>query len=173
MIPPLPWLERRFTMDLPPALLPAVLERLRGTPARAAGLVAGASDEALRARHGGWSAQEHIGHLDDLHELDETRLAEFLDGRPVLSAADMENRRTHGAAHNAEAIAGLLERLRRRRAGLLERLDALTVEQAGITARHLRLGRPVKLVDWAFFVAEHDDHHLAQARYALRGASGL
>ena len=27
---------------------------------------------------------------------------------------------------------------------------------------HPRLGTPMRLIDLAFFVAEHDDHHLAQ-----------
>jgi hypothetical protein len=29
------------------------------------------------------------------------------------------------------------------------------------TALHPRLKRPMRLVDLCFFVAEHDDHHLA------------
>src|SRR5262245_17534054 len=174
MIPPLPWLERRWTLELPAAALPALLERLRGTAARAAELVAGATAAALRTRPGAgdWSAQEHIAHLDDLHELDEKRLGEFLARAPALTAADMGNRRTHEAGHNDQPIAAILERLRQRRAHPVERMDALTLDQAGISSLHPRLGRPLRLVDWAYFVAEHDDHHLAQARYALHRAAG-
>jgi hypothetical protein len=173
MIAPLPWLERRWTLELPAAALPAVLERLRGTAARAGELVAGATAEALRARPapGSWSAQEHIAHLDDLHELDEKRLDEFLARAPALTAADMGNRRTHEAGHNEQPIAAILDRLRRRRDELVARLDLLTQEQAGIASHHPRLGRTLRLVDWAYFVAEHDDHHLAQARYALQRVS--
>jgi len=167
MIAPLPWLERRWSLELPAAALPAVLERLRGTAARAAELVAGAPDAALRTRSAGWSAQEHIAHLDDLHELDEKRLQEFLARAPALTAADMSNRRTHEARHNEEPIAAILERLRGRRAELVERMDVLSLAEAEIACLHPRLGRPLRLVDWAYFVAEHDDHHLAQARYAL------
>jgi hypothetical protein len=53
----LDWLDRTWPFDLPVGAFPAVLERLRGTPARAEELVAGAHDdhqlvrgrEALRA----------------------------------------------------------------------------------------------------------------------------
>jgi hypothetical protein len=31
-------------------------------------------------------------------------------------------------------------------------------------ARHPRLGTPMRLIDLAYFVAEHDDHHLARLR---------
>ena len=91
MIEPGKWFARAWSFGLPVAQFPNVLERLRGTPARAASLVARAPEGALSARNGrSWSAKEHIAHLDDLHELDETRLAEFLARAPVLAAADIE-----------------------------------------------------------------------------------
>jgi hypothetical protein len=37
-------------------------------------------------------------------------------------------------------------------------------EQIVRTAVHPRLQMPMRLVDWAYFVAEHDDHHLARIR---------
>ena len=33
------------------------------------------------------------------------------------------------------------------------------------SALHPRLGTPMRLIDLAFFVAEHDDHHLAQITF--------
>jgi hypothetical protein len=38
-------------------------------------------------------------------------------------------------------------------------------------AVHPRLERSLSVLDWMFFVAEHDDHHLAKAREIMRTAS--
>ena len=55
-------------------------------------------------------------------------------------------------------------RLGRRRLELVNRLGTLSEADVGAIATHPRLGQPMRLIDWAFFVAEHDDHHLASAR---------
>jgi len=173
MVRLIPWTSRNWTFDAAVGTFPALLERLRGTPARAADLVAGASDALLSGRPDNtWSVKQHIGHLDDLHELDERRITEFVAGAATLSAADMTNRRTHAADHNTVPADVLVIRFRTRRAALVERMDALTEEQVGATAIHPRLGRPMRLIDWACFVAEHDDHHLAAARRAMRLLAG-
>jgi len=36
------------------------------------------------------------------------------------------------------------------------------------TARHPRLGTPMRLIDIAFFTAEHDDHHLSRITELMR-----
>jgi hypothetical protein len=167
MIAPIKWLERSWTFDLPAAAFPAILERLRGTPARAADLVSGVPESVLGRRLDGWSIKEHIGHLDDLHALDEARLGEFAASVPVLSAADMGNERTEAAGHNARPVREILDQLRRHRASLVDRMDALSLDDVQATSQHPRLKRPVRLIDWAYFVAEHDDHHLVQARRVL------
>ncbi|AHG92717.1 DinB-like domain protein (plasmid) [Gemmatirosa kalamazoonensis] len=171
MIRLIDWTARTWTFDLPVGAFPAVVERVRGTPARAAALVDGVPEHALGARvDGAWSAKDHIGHLDDLHDLDDRRLTEFLDGARTLTAADMTNRRTHDANHADMPIAVILARLVAHRAELVARLDALTEADVAATAMHPRLQRPMRLVDWLQFVAEHDDHHLVRAREALRAA---
>jgi hypothetical protein len=45
-----------------------------------------------------------------------------------------------------------------------------TSDEAGLASEHPRLRRPLRLVDWLYFLAEHDDHHLAKAREILRRA---
>jgi hypothetical protein len=169
----IPWTQRTWTFGLPIGAFATVLERLRGTPARAAELVSGVPDALLRAApNATWSAKQHIAHLDDLHELDERRLGEFLGGAAILSAADMTNRRTHEADHNALSAEGIVRRLRTRRIDLVQRMEALSEAQVGATATHPRLRQPVRLIDWAVFVAEHDDHHLASARATISRARG-
>jgi hypothetical protein len=168
MISSVAWTARTFTFGLPIGAFPAVLERLRGTPARAAELVYSVSEESLSARpNGKWSVKEHLGHLDDLRVLDEQRLGEFLAGATVLSAADMTNQLTEDAGHNDAPIAVILEHLRSHRLEWVRKLEALTEEKLARTALHPRLKQTVRLLDWACFIADHDDHHLAAARRAL------
>lgn len=162
------WTARVFDHHLPVELVPDILERLRGTPLRAEALLEEFSDADVRAPRGGWSALEHIGHLDDLHALDVRRLDEYLSRAPALTAADMSNSATDHARHNERSTTEVLERFRRRRGELIARLERLTPEEAAIAAEHPRLRRPFRLVDWLYFLAEHDDHHLAKAREALR-----
>ena len=107
-----------------------------------------------------------VGYLNliDLDELDHTRLDEFIAGAPQLSAADMSNRRTYDAGYNDVAANTILDYFRARRAELVERLEELSDAEIERTAVHPRLQKPMRLVDWAYFVAEHDDHHLARIR---------
>jgi hypothetical protein len=172
MITPMRWFDRTFTFGLPIGAFPPVLERLRGTPARAAELVAGVPPEVLTRRAGGkWSIQEHIAHLADLGVLDDKRLHDYLASASTLSLADLENRATEQADHNRQPIAVVLARLRTGRAELVRRMDALTKDEAGRTAIHPRLKQPMRLMDWAIFVAEHDDHHLAHVHQAIAKAT--
>ncbi len=161
-----PWRERTWVFGtLPVGAYPAVLERLRGTAARAAELIAGATDAQLRAKPGpGWSVKQHIGHLDDLHELDVQRLEEFIASVDVLTAADMTNRRTNEGRHDDLPADTIVAHFRANRDALIDRMEQLTDAQIAVTAMHPRLEQPMRLIDWAYFVAEHDDHHLAAAR---------
>ena len=172
MIDPTRWFERRWNFSLPIGAFPAVLERLRGTPVRVAALVGGIPEGVLGARNGDtWSAKEHLGHLDDLHELDQTRFENFLARAGTLAVADLTNQRTQTANHNATSIVDILQRLGDHRQGLVTRMESATAEDIGTVCVHPRLKQPMRLIDWAFFVAEHDDHHLVAARLAIRSAS--
>src|SRR5512139_2919631 len=92
------WFDRRFAFDLPLWLAPNVLERLRGTPARLEERLRPLPPALLvRQPAGAWSIQEHAGHLGDLEPHWWTRLDDLDAGRPALTPADLENRRTHGA----------------------------------------------------------------------------
>ncbi len=159
------WVEREFEFNLPVGVFPSVLERLRGTPARVEELTRGLAPEPLTERRGGkWSAQEHVGHLSDLDELHEGRLEDYERGLEVLRAADMSNRKTEEADHNSARLEELLARFRSARESFVRRLEALTEEEVAASAIHPRLGRQMRVIDLALFVAEHDDHHLASIR---------
>ena len=163
------WVEREFTLGLPAWMFPNVIERLRGTPARVAELTRPLAPGVLARRDGErWSIQEHVGHLHDLGWLDHARVEDFEAGRAVLTAADMTNRKTHEADHNSRDFAELLAEFRRERGEFVRRLEAFDDETAGRTALHPRIQRPMRVVDFAFFVAEHDDHHLAAISELIR-----
>jgi selenocysteine lyase/cysteine desulfurase len=174
MIKPLPWTQRKFEQRVELDSWPGLVQRIRGTPARAAALAADAADAELSRRPSpdAWSAKEHIGHLADLHPLDDKRLAEYLAGAGELSAADPSNAATYAANHNATPIERILDQLAEGRAALAERLEALSESDLQRVAIHPRLRQPMRLIDWCHFVAEHDDHHLAAAFAALRSATG-
>ena len=157
------WFERRFVFDLPVWMYPNVVERLRGTPAGVEALVRDVSSEVLVHRPGeGWSIQENVGHLLDLEPLWMGRLDDLLSGTPRLRDADLTNQRTHQAHHNAHPISDILKAFRMARIQLVQRLDTLDEASVECTAMHPRLEQPMRLLDLVFFVAEHDDHHLAQ-----------
>ena len=157
------WFDRRFSFELPEELFPVVVERLRGTPARIEDKVRSLSTTVLTRRDGdAWSIQEHIGHLLDLDELHDARLDDYLAGAAVLRAADLANRKTWEADHNARPIEDLLQAFRRGRESFVARLDAWDESLIALTALHPRLNQPMRVIDMAFFTAEHDDHHLAR-----------
>lgn len=165
MIAQIAWLDRHFDFNHSVGVFPPLLERLRGTPARAKELVADISETVLATRvNGKWSVKEHLGHLVDLQPLDERRLKEFLDGAEELSPADVDNRATENANHQGVPIAEIIRRLSGGREELIRRLEALTENEVTRVALHPRLQKRMRLLDWLYFLAEHDDHHLALAR---------
>jgi uncharacterized damage-inducible protein DinB len=156
------WLERKFAYLPPAGEFPMIVERLRGTPARVADRVAPSARIPLARRDGdGWSIQEHVGHLLDLEPLWTIRVEEFLAGARALSTADMSNRKTYEAHHGERAVAAIVAEFSVARSRLVARLDGATDTDVERVAIHPRLKRPMGLVDLCFFVAEHDDHHLA------------
>lgn len=163
------WFERTFTLGLPPEAFPDILERLRGTPARLEERVSGLGRETLVRRPGeAWSIQENVGHLLDLEALWAGRLDEFARGDDRLRPADLENRKTHDARHNESPMEELLTEFRRARSEIVGRAEGLGPSSLGHTALHPRLGQPMTVVDHLFFVAEHDDHHLATIGELIR-----
>jgi uncharacterized damage-inducible protein DinB len=176
-IPLLPedWLEKQFTFAHPLGTFLAVLERVRGTPARLEELIGGLPSAILTTRIGdAWSIQEQVGHLSDLEGLHEGRLDDYRAGLPALRAADLTNRRTYERDHNQRAMADVLAEFRAVRGAFVARLAAMDAEQVSRTALHPRLNMPMRVLDLAQFVAEHDDHHLASIRLlatALIGAN--
>ena len=167
------WFDRTFRFDFPVGQFPNVCVRLRGTPARLEEIVRDGRPDVLTRKVGSkWSAQEHVGHLLDLEPLWIARVDDFLSGGASLTAADLTNRKTDEANHNARPVTQILADFRSARGRLLDRLDALPTDALERTMLHPRLQQPMRLVDHLYFAAEHDDHHLAAIWALLRPGAG-
>jgi uncharacterized damage-inducible protein DinB len=163
------WFEREFPTNVPVWLFSSILERLRGTPARLEERVAAIPSHFLTVKlRQQWSIQQNIGHLLDLEPLWHGRIGDILAGAAQLRPTDLANRATDLADHNAKAIGLVLSDFRAARMALITTLEALDQADFGKTALHPRLKTPMGIVEKMLFVADHDDHHLAQITALLR-----
>jgi uncharacterized damage-inducible protein DinB len=163
------WFERKFKFDLAVWMYPNIVERLRGTPARLEERIGPLSARVLTHRDGdAWSIQENIGHLHAVEALWLARLNNFDAGEKHLDPADLENRRTYEADYNAQPIGEVLGSFREAREEFVERLDRYDEAFVLRSAMHPRLETPMRVIDLAFFTAEHDDHHLARITELIR-----
>jgi uncharacterized damage-inducible protein DinB len=157
------WFERKFEFTFPVELHPNLCARLRGTPARLEELVHEAPrDLLIRKTEEKWSPQEQAGHLLDLEPLWMARVDDFLTGGTELTVADLQNRKTHDANHNARSVDEILRGFRDERTRLVKRVEGTGPALFARTMLHPRLKQPMRLIDHLYFVAEHDDHHLAR-----------
>jgi len=164
------WFERKFEFTFPVELHPNVCARLRGTPARLEEALRGRSHEILiRKAQGKWSAQEHAGHLLDLEALWLARVEDYVAASDQLTVADLRNRKTDEADYNARPLEQVLMEFRGARERLLKRVDGLDASLFARSILHPRLKTPMRLVDHLYFVAEHDDHHLARVWELVNG----
>jgi len=144
-------------------VVPNLRVRLRGTPARLEDALRGRSRGNLIGKlQGKWSAQEHGGHLLDLEPLWLARVNDYVVGSKQLTVADLTNRKTDESNHNARPLEEIFADFRHAREGLLKRMDELDPSLFARSIPHPRLKTPMRLADHLYFVAEHDDHHLAR-----------
>jgi uncharacterized damage-inducible protein DinB len=164
------WFDRHFEFTFSLDLFQNLCVRLRGTPARLEEIMRGSNGDILIDKpEGKWSAQEHAGHLLDLESLWAQRVEDFLSGKSELTAADLSNRKTDEANHNSRRVEDILAAFRRGRRQLVDRVTEIDPTSVRRTILHPRLQQPMRLVDHLYFVAEHDDHHLARIWELLHG----
>jgi uncharacterized damage-inducible protein DinB len=166
------WFERKFEFSFSVELFPNLCARLRGTPARLDETLRGRSRQILiNKAQEKWSAQEHAGHLLDLEPLWLTRVEDYVAAAGQLTVADLRNRKTDEANHNARPLQQILSEFRAAREILLKRVGELNASLFSRSIPHPRLKVPMRLVDHLYFVAEHDDHHLARIWELLKPTS--
>ncbi len=157
------WFDRRFNFDTEQNIFPAIIERLRGTPARLEEKFKSIPADILETKvDNTWSIKENIGHLTDLEPLWQKRLNEIINAQTELSPTDLLNRKTDLANHNTKSLEELLSSFRQIRTETVSMLEKLDEEIIFRSALHPRLKMPMRTMDLFLFVAEHDDHHLAR-----------
>jgi len=160
------WFDRKFSPIDDNGILPCIIERLEGTPARLTEKMKQVSQTILSvSKDHKWSIKREIGHLIDLEPLWLERAKEIIAGEPDLKKADLTNTKTHEADHDERELAALIADFSTHRQYLVQLLKALKDADLDKAAKHPRLGTPMKIIDLAYFVAEHDDHHLAQITF--------
>jgi uncharacterized damage-inducible protein DinB len=167
------WFERKFDFSFPAEVYPNLCARVRGTPARLEEAVRGRSHKILiRKAREKWSAQEHAGHLLDLEALWLARVEDYVAASEQLTATDLRNQKTDEADHNARPLEQILTDFRAARERLLRCLEELDASLFARAIPHPRLKTPMRLVDHLYFVAEHDDHHLARIWELVNAVEG-
>ncbi|MEP1034792.1 DinB family protein [Ekhidna sp.] len=157
------WFDRVFDFTTEHNILPSIIERLEGTPLRLAHKITELPTEQLTIKHDNkWSIQENIGHLIDLEPIWHGRLEDILTNKKFLRSADLENKKTDLAGHNNREINDLLMEFRNTRKATISKLRSISEKEVYKYALHPRLKTPMRTMDLFLFVAEHDDHHLAQ-----------
>ena len=117
---------------------------------------------------GKWSIMEHTGHLSILEPVWRIRVHDILESKPVLTPADLTNQATTEAGFNNDTPSSLLDRFTEERKITLSLLESIDVWDSSKTSLHPRLQQPMRIIDMVYFVAEHDDHHIAAMSNLLR-----
>jgi uncharacterized damage-inducible protein DinB len=155
------WFDKKFQFDLSEGHYGSVLKKLRDTPENIAQLVSSLPEEVLTKRiENRWSIKENIGHLIDLEELHDSRIDDFIAGKEVLRPADLKNKKTDEANHNSKKITDLVNELIVAREDFVKRMKHLDEKTLSRSSIHPRLNQPMRPIDMAQFVLEHDEHHI-------------
>ena len=164
---PAPWFDRIFNFEQLSTKPEGLLERLRFTPLRIQEIVKHIPSEKLRQGNTRWSIKQNIGHLSDLEPVWQGRIQDILAEHQTMRAVDLTNKKTHEADHNFVNIEKHIADFSAQRQQLValchEHFDQLQTA----SALHPRLQIPMRIIDLMYFVAEHDDHHLATINYLI------
>lgn len=159
------WFGRKFDFNFGNEEYPAICQRLQQAPDLLANILLQIPDDLLTYQPGGkWSVKEHTGHLSILEPLWRARIQDITQKKAVLTATDLDNKKTSEAGFNDHPIAALLRTFREERKITLSLLDSINVPAQTHTSLHPRLEQPMRIIDILYFTAEHDDHHTAVIR---------
>src|ERR1700741_4479383 len=138
------WFDRVFPAIEDNGLLPGIIERLEGTPARLMEKVGNLPDRISGSPGDKWSVKKEIGHLTDLEPLWYERLEQIVDDNPNMKAADLTNRKTHETPHDDKSFAELIAGFKTERQKLVAGLRSLQDADLDKTSLHPRLKTPMK-----------------------------
>jgi len=155
------WFEREFDLRFGAERYAAIYEQLNGAPDRLRQAVGSSQEATLTAKpEGKWSIKEQVGHLITMEPLWRVRFLDIRERKPMLTVADLNNTATTEAGFNSWSIEALLEKFVAERAETIRLLDSIDALDQEATSLHPRLKQPMRVIDLAYFVAEHDDHHI-------------
>lgn len=155
------WFDREFNLGFDVEQYTAIYQQLKGAPARLRQTVNGLPESTLANKPDGkWSIKEQAAHLSVMEPLWRVRFLDIRERKPILTVADLTNSATTDGGFNALPIAELLQRFDTQRAETLRLLDSIDALDTNNTSLHPRLKQPMRIIDLAYFVAEHDDHHI-------------
>ncbi len=159
------WFDRKFDFSPCNNDYDAVYKRLQQAIDTLKQIIDGVPNVVLENKPGGkWSVKEHAGHLYLLEPLWRERIVDIQHSKPVLTPADLENKATSEAGFNNWSIAILLEKLTDERNKTLLLLRSVNDEDKIKNSLHPRLQQAMRLIDIAYFAAEHDEHHLMKIK---------
>jgi uncharacterized damage-inducible protein DinB len=163
------WFDRKFDFNFGVDAYSSIYQRLKKAPDILQQLVLHLSEAMLvQQPQCKWSIKEHAGHLSVLEPVWRVRWHDILEKKPMLTAADLNNAATTEAGFNRYSISSLVERFLDERSQSLALLDGVDVLDESLTSMHPRLQQPMRVIDLASFVADHDEHHLGVIREMIR-----
>ena len=163
------WFDKKFQFELSQDNFDSILNRLSKNPENISQLVSALSKEILTKRiDNHWSIQENAGHLIDLEELHDGRIDDFINGKEMLRSADLENRKTEEAKHNDKNISEMLTQLKTVRENFVKRLKNLDSKILSRNSLRPRINQPMRPIDMAQFIQEHDEHHIETIKELMR-----
>lgn len=163
------WFDRNFNFSFGTEKYAGIRQRLKQAPDILKDLLRNIPEQILVQKPAGkWSVKEHTGHLSVLEPIWRIRWQDILDKKPMLTTADLNNTATSTAGFNDNDISSLLERFVQERNTTLSFLDSIDPQNESQTSLHPRLQQPMRIIDLALFVAEHDDHHISVIRGMIR-----
>ncbi len=155
------WIDKKFQFDLSQDSYNIILNKLKKNPEIIFKLVSNLPEGILINGEGNhWSIKENVGHLIDLEDLHDGRIDDFIVGKEILRSADLNNKKTDEANHNAKNINDLLNQLKNVRESFVKRMQELDAPVLSKSSKHPRLNQQMRPIDMAQFVLEHDEHHI-------------
>lgn len=147
------WFERKFDFSGRENTFPSIIQRLQDTPGKLERLCRPVPGKWLEIKvDNTWSIKENIGHLTDLEPLWQGRLEDIRNGEKELRAADLTNRKTDEAHHNAMTLDDLLHHFKQARMQTITIIGELDEDMTFRSALHPRLKTPMRTMDHFLFV---------------------
>ena len=165
----LKWFERKFDFNTDPRLLANIIMRLSFTAMRIRELTYKSNDVRFEEKpNDKWSVKQELFHLIDLDELHIKRLNDLKSKSQHLTVADIANQKTEQEDLSKISLVQLILQFEKQRMDFIEKLKQFSDEELNYKALHPRLQQMMSAADVAYFVAEHDDHHLVHIQERIR-----